>query len=362
MTLTFLNRKRALVSLFILSLSTAGAAESMAQDCLSDDDCPEDEHCDLPPVSTICRNSSEPGEEPVCTTEEQSPGRCEPGPGACRKDEDCGEGYVCEKEDSTVALPACDPEGSCPELEVEEVDEEGWCEPAPLECEIDNDCPSPLVCERQGEDANYCSYKLIECSDDADCEKGYECASAGSSETCTSVQELPSSAPGLEGEESDAGSPPEPVENECETVVQKICFPKRKDCQSDSDCSDGWKCLDFSDTYLLREDYEDGEYAGPPWWQEGDETKAVACMPEGWFAIFQGRVHMEGESDEESSDNLSAYEAQNALKDRNEADDDEQSTDEIGACGCSVTSKPSGHAYFLALAALILALRRRRRL
>ena len=147
------------------------------------------------------------------------------------------------------------------------------------------------------------------------------------------------------------------------------------DCSEDSDCENDWKCLDFSLTLVLNEEYEeDGDYAGPPWWQRDDETKAIACMPEGFVALFNGQVGTIGMSG--SSSENSDIAKTTALDDESDDDGDdetydliadeqgdEQSEDSDGGCSCSLSGRRSSPTYWITLIPLLVGywLRRRNR-
>jgi MYXO-CTERM domain-containing protein len=394
MKITYLATNRLSLLLLASFMLTLGVERAFAQDCLSDDDCAADEHCELLPVATSCFISTDSDAAPVCTTEEQELGTCEAGPGSCSQDADCGEGYICKigREYANSDMP-CSADGSCPEPQP--VEETGECKPVPIACETDNDCPSPTTCQSDTDnictlkdgksvcteqEVRRCFYKLVTCGSDDDCDAGYECAVVGTSSECKSSGPSAAPAPCPEGEvcDADAGSAQQSEDAGCETIQEQTCFPKRVDCKTDSDCDNGWKCLDFSETLAMRDDYKDGEYAGPPWWQQGDETKAVACMPEGLIAFFNG--HINSESSEGGNSSVSGSDKEESASGQagvagsqgiakgvqtdsgvDDASQGESSKNNSGGCNCSMSRKPTSSAYGLAFVALFLTFWLRRR-
>ncbi len=368
----------------LVGLSNAAAQ----QECNGDSDCGENQHCKFEDM--VCANSdaAQPGEEPPepdCWAE--GPGICVTD---CRDDSDCEEGFQCEIH-TLISLRPCLEGMDCPEPPQEEVSEPhaGTCEPAPISCETDADCPSPLVCELgdcppsvSGDTSEDCAaatrgeciFELAECASDADCNAGYECAVMEGLRRCSVdvAAPMPDCAAGTE-----CPMPmPEPSEPECEPVEQRMCFPKEVPCDTDGDCDDGWSCFDFSSIRDM--ETEDG-YLGPPWWSKGEPGVAVACMPHGLIAVFEGHADAEGSNGSESL-GTSGYDANSsegepvfmpgsaasdAPSAEEEQDADEEGGDEDDDGGCSIgrsgDASPSQMMAWGVLLALIVVRRRRRR-
>lgn len=288
---------------------------------------------------------------------------------SCMQDADCGSDFRCEYRDDEACVdrPGQPPDCTPPQ--------EGQCEPVPITCELDDDCPFPLRCETtrtveecsaapaSGSDAAAgaggctrmevaldeprCVFDLVACTQDTDCDADLPCQPIGRQEDCSSAE--PSCAPG----EPCAQQPPV-----CTERVLSYCFPRRNDCDDDGDCGAGWQCTELQ---------QDAQEHPPPGW----EGATRVCLPEGIALYLAGRVEA-GASGGDSSDEAASGRADSASG-GSEAQgaaaasaDEEPSTG--GACsahrgvraqGQSVDGRASAAA-LLALTLAFVRLRRRR--
>lgn len=293
---------KAFFFLLSLSLVIGNIGNAAAQACFTDAECSESEFCEMESIVEMCQNP-EPGNEWVCEGYEDVSGHCQDRADRCQEDSECEENYACEK-DRVVMTSGCAPGQDCSANKpVDYTSRFGRCEPQPIKCENDDDCPSPLFCESEdhgvcwtstnGESGctedivKRCAYQPAVCENDDDCESGYECIEVETEGLCYSTSDEgidfpePASIP-EECPEGDCDNPvePEPMtlpDVDCEPEIQRFCFPVRVDCEDDDDCSEGNTCIDFSE-------YEES----PSWWADGEV--AVACLPVGLVMLLSGHV------------------------------------------------------------------------
>lgn len=307
------------------------ASSAASQECVADADCGDGEYCKIDALSEMCQNP-EPEQESACEgARSESYGRCMLIADRCETDDDCAEYYTCKKESfgmgeacATPAYPESDMP-PCASRSIEYESKYGSCEPGPIDCESNSDCPSPLTCvefpssgacweSSDGQSGcsettveKHCEFEPPSCETDDDCEADSECVEVGSSTDCGETfvttsraatppidagasQDMPIVPPCAEGDEEctngdpevDGGTPdiepePVPIMPDCETVTKKICFPKRVDCTDDDQCAPGETCTDFSEMNN-----------SPAWWEDGET--AIACMPEGLVMAFEGHA------------------------------------------------------------------------
>jgi hypothetical protein len=225
----------------------------------------------------------------------------------CVVDSDCETGHTCDKAPIGIATSTCAPGEDC-SAPGEEI-QYGNCEPDVISCRSDADCPSPLKCLSdnrrdcasdgqintcENADNKVCTWDVEPCSSDDDCAKGYECVNVnGASCEGAPLSEISPCLPGEDGLVCpSSGSGSVPVEEECEVEELLACFPRKTGCTDDAECQSGWQCIDFSKLELV--DLEEETYAGPPWWDDGKESKAVACMPKGLTLFFEGHAQVSG--------------------------------------------------------------------
>lgn len=135
-------------------------------------------------------------------------------PGSCASDGDCAAGFECN----------------------------GRCEPIPLTCEANRDCPEPATC-RDGA----CVFVIETCTTDDDCDPNYVCTVLDPSEP----------------------TPP------------RICFPEYQVCEVDADCEGDWGCWDVPDP-------EDA----PGAWR----NKEHGCIPPGIEQSFLGQIEVDADA------------------------------------------------------------------
>lgn len=160
----------------------------------------------------------------------------------CTTDADCGDGFQCQK--AIYAEPGCaDPSAGC--APTEPAPELGWCEPKPITCAADTDCPDFMRClaqetlcwansdgttgcEEVDPSKRFCQAVPIACSTSSDCPSSFECTS----------EPLPcpvyDCAPGTDcGPTSCEGS-------------QRVCTPKPISCETNADCPSSWSCEEMA--------------------------------------------------------------------------------------------------------------------
>jgi len=111
-----------------------------------------------------------------------------------------------------------------------------------------------------------CGFREQECTTNDECAGGYECATVYQGSGCT----------GSGGCSSDGDCEPvaPPV---CEDFYGHLCYPKKTDCVTDAECTEGWKCVEFTNA--------EGGLATPEWWKTSEAVKS--CVPAG-FAVLAG--------------------------------------------------------------------------
>ncbi|MBM4354980.1 MAG: hypothetical protein FJ109_14545 [Deltaproteobacteria bacterium] len=153
----------------------------------------------------------------------------------CTTDADCPEGSQCVAVPCACACPACDPDSGaeCPPCECPDCPEGGECVeidvgPGPWygdECEQDADCPMDFTCQEVP----------LPCATEPVCPP---CACAGcdpDSEDCTDPPEC----------ECEPCEEPDPLP--CEETTAKVCIYEPKECTADTDCAEGFECLEIEE-------------------------------------------------------------------------------------------------------------------
>ena len=269
----------------------------------------------------------------------------------CMDDGDCAADFQCLKGAST---PGCDPSAGACDAGIK-VEEYGYCEPRPIVCDSDADCPEGLRCEESGDTGNcassrdggtvceppqpieqHCSYAPEQCTSDTDCAADFACTVLATIEEC--------SGGGVacpDGEEC-----PEPMPDTCTTREEKYCFPDRKDCEGDDDCAASWRCTPIPPEAR-------GDRAPSGW-----EDATAACLPEGLALAAEGRVEgksvFEGHGSSGGADG-GAYEGSAATG------DDARGSGGGGACSTHAPgSARFAFAEALALLGAVIGLTRRR--
>ncbi len=222
----------------------------------------------------------------------------------CETDEDCPDWMACEP--GGMATADCRPGEACDAGAPEVLP--GECRPQEIECETDADCPAGLYCEEQragevactapapGADASVacepeqpappvsvCTFEPAECETDADCEQeGFGCLEVeqGGGESCTGGG--PICEPDTECPEPEVVCVQEP------SSIIRYCFPERVDCTEDSECAADWVCGAL---------YEKAQDHPPTGW----EGATTVCLPEGLALIFSGQIRA-GSGGEASSE------------------------------------------------------------
>jgi uncharacterized protein (TIGR03382 family) len=200
------------------------AASALAQDipppppaqttCTVDADCPDGSSCALPDCP-VCDPAS-----PDCTPVDCGPGVCVENPPpevACTSDADCAADQFCAVPDCAPPCDSADP----------------TCEPV--------DCSGGGVCLPRGEPPP------PPCSSDADCADGTVCITA-TSESCASTGcACPSDGDNDPSNDPPCDCPP-PSEPECTTETYAFCGPRwLDDCAVAEDCGPGFTCEQISD-------------------------------------------------------------------------------------------------------------------
>jgi len=257
-----------------MSLNAAPLAH--AQECALDDDCPAGMACDIAPSASLpcaggdCPDAAQPLPE----------GRCEPQPIECEQDTECPEGLRCAEEQDRSPVGVC---SSTPGGE-------------PMCGELGDPEPTTSIC----------SFVLDDCTSDDDCtQAGYACISL------------------------DEGSGSE-----------KSCFPARVDCDSDADCSDDWSCFTLP---------EDSRESAPPAYVGASSV----CFPDGFVMALNDEIKAGNVAPPGSDD--SAKESPSSAS----ADDDDASMSSDGGCAVSQRHGGASGTVLAFLAALGLLVRRR---
>lgn len=285
----------------------------------------------------------------------------------CRTDADCEQGFGCRKDDSASdcsvppSLPGEDPKVP-PGCGAEPVAAEfGECEPLPIACEADADCPGGLTCRKSDGDSESCAaspggdpapdctsadrapiegrctYVPVECTSDRDCAAGDACIVLDGEATC-------SATPGAPCTGGECPPPPEPT---CTRVERRYCFPVRVDCTTSADCSPDRRCV------MLPEEIQED---APAAWQGATRL----CLEEGIALLVEGRIEAAGSVSHEASATQTARDA-NGEQERPVAGDSNAPprTAASSSDGCTVTSPgadPPRGAAWLVFSGLALAL------
>lgn len=290
----------------------------------------------------------------------------------CETDSDCGPDEYCDIV-SSGGVGGCDPDvPECSTTPVVTV--EGYCEPAPLTCTSDADCPGSLVCEFDSSgdcavtidvdggvqtecqttesDVGICSYVFVGCETDGDCSGGLICTDLPGAEDCMST-------PGV----CDAQGNCTGGDEICTPNTVKVCLPDPIDCSAGQPCPASTTCIDIPDD--VRED-------APAGWD-----RAALCLPEDFQLLVDGRAGSTGLSGDTASRQLDSPTVGVGADD---AERDGATTpapigdlgggassaasNKDGSIGCSVGggngSGPASFGAFLATALGALWLRRRR--
>ncbi len=282
----------------------------------------------------------------------------------CRSDTDCEQGFGCRKDDSASdcavppSLPGEDPKvpAGCGASPMQA--EFGECEPLPIACEADADCPGGLACRKSDGDSEACAaspggdpapecmadrpapiegrcvYVPVQCTSDRDCDASDACTDLEGESTC-------SSTPGVACTGMNCPPPPEPV---CTRVERRYCFPRRVDCTTNAECGADRRCV-----ALPEEIQEDA----PEAWQGATRL----CLEEGIALLVEGRIEASGSVSHESS----AMRTTNGQPERAAVGDGTIPSRPTLASDddCAVAapgSSPSGGAVWLAIHGLAFAL------
>lgn len=214
----------------------------------------------------------------------------------CTSKADCPANLDCVKETAMVKRPACAPNTTCDtSLPVSET---GTCKAV---CNVDSDCPAPLVCKLQGQVCSgggsvssdgtvttipetcsggnkICSYQAVTCSTDAECTApNYQCAKVSEYQSCTGT-----ATPSCPKSVSDAGvtCTPTPAEPPvCTSTVVNNCLPKEIKCGAGQACPSGWSCFDFTNF----------DSASIPGWST--PMPSQACLPDGLILTIKGQAN-----------------------------------------------------------------------
>jgi MYXO-CTERM domain-containing protein len=148
----------------------------------------------------------------------------------CITDEDCPTGFACEEFAETCPdSPPCLPEEDCSEPEPCGESAYTICVPAPTPCSSDDDCTDDWEC---------LTFMYEECS-------------GGGSTEPTPIPEEPGDGHDSGGDDEPGADPeddePEPDHDwECEAVGESYCAPPYVgECDSDSDCGEGFTCIEI---------------------------------------------------------------------------------------------------------------------
>jgi hypothetical protein len=228
---------------------------------------------------------------PVATT-----GTCQPKILVCTSKADCPANLDCVKETAMVKRPACAADTTCDtSLPVSET---GTCKSV---CNVDSDCPSPLVCKLQGQTCmgggsvssdgtvttipesctggnKICSYEPVTCSTNTECkDANYQCAKVSEYQSCTGS--APAGCPRSKGDAEVVCTPTPAEPPVCTSTVVNNCIPKEIKCDAGQACPTGWSCFDFT--------YFDG--ASIPGWSTPMPSKA--CLPDGLILTINGQAN-----------------------------------------------------------------------
>jgi|GEM_PF-1842834 len=205
------------LNIWILGLLFFIPLQSHAQECTSDEDCPEGMFCQIKPCPA-CYGTE------VCECPRE--GLCVEGSSLelypvvsdieCSEDKDCPAFFVCEVtsfENGGCACPSCPPDT--------------YCEP----CSCDFDATEETVLKK------VCVFYPKECVSDNDCNEGFE---------CSPIQECVGSGCACPSHENCDDCPPctcpDATQIDC-TTIGSWCAPKAISCNSDGDCPDNFACI-----------------------------------------------------------------------------------------------------------------------
>ena len=289
-----------------------------AQECDTDEDCPQWQVCDPPPTASAgcAPEPCDAGAPP-----EPQPGSCEPGEIACDSDADCPEGLTCgEQRSISVACTSPDPD-SGPDAGIVCTDED-------------------VEVERS------CVFDTSECETDADCtQDGFACLQT----QATGVQCSQSQSACPEGEK--CPPPEEPVCEETSSESVTYCFPDRVDCTSNGDCADDWRCVELP---------EDAMDKAPMAWQGATDI----CLPEGLALALDGTIRVGSTTQVKSKSadgaGLSGGSKQSGAESGNAGESGDDSSSGGSSSGCAIGAREAGTTLPLALLATLALLRRRR--
>jgi len=258
------------------------AAAWAADECLTDEDCPEGLVCMPAPCPAMA--CEDPADCPPC----DATGFCmepdNPGGGGwedqCAEDQDCPFDFVCKAMEIPCPGVACTP-CDCD------------CKPGTEGCDCQcPECPEPAPCEPVF--VHVCVYEPKACSVHDDCGEGFECVaqevcSGGCACAGCACPECP------EGEECPPCDCPEPEPCTCDQepsceVTGRFCQPKKIPCAEDSQCPADWTCSPVGGTSCLCPDCAcpapDGEGGGTDCecgpCDCDQETAEQLCLPPGW--------------------------------------------------------------------------------
>jgi hypothetical protein len=135
--------------------------------CRDDDDCPFGEVCDRGTCEpSSCRDDDDCPSDQRCQA-----GACQPDPDACLRNSDCDEAEVCDP-DTLRCVPVDDGPTPCQsdrECLNGHACVEGACQPEAVACREDRDCPLGQSCDPQG------ACLPDPCDTSADCPDGFFC-------------------------------------------------------------------------------------------------------------------------------------------------------------------------------------------
>lgn len=274
--------RHAISLMLLVGLGGFPVAVLAADECTTDDDCPEGLICMPSPCPAIA--CEDPTDCPPC----DSVGTCiDPGPSGgsgigkeCTTDPDCPFGFVCQEQEVPCPGAACPP---C----------DCGCRPGEEGCDCQcPECPEPPPCEPMF--VKVCVYKPKACSVDEDCGPGFQCvAEEACSGGCACAGCACPSCP--EGADCPPCECPDPDPCTCDTeptceVTGHHCEPMQIPCAEDAQCPADWTCSPVGGTACLCPDCAcpspDGEggatdcECGPC--ECDQESSDQFCLPPGW--------------------------------------------------------------------------------
>jgi MYXO-CTERM domain-containing protein len=212
----------------------------------------------------------------------------------CTSKADCPANLDCVKSGVEV-YPTCAPNTTC-DLPERTATPTGTCKAV---CNVDSDCPAPLVCKLQGQTCmgggvvssdgtvtnmtetcsggqKLCSYEPVVCSTAQACAPDYQCAKVSEYQSCTGS--APADCPRSKDGTDVACTPTTPEPPVCTSTVVNNCLPKQINCDAGQSCPAGWSCFDF--TY-----FDNGSVPG---WSTPMPSKA--CLPDGLILTVRGQA------------------------------------------------------------------------